>query len=153
MTEPEMAHWRLQHICEVCGRDEILTPTEAYAAGWDYPPRTGQFGVISPRTCPDCPMANTVWAALTLEQRSRADLSEAQLDVVARILAEPMSIMVDGQDASEPERVRISAPTMHELKPRMVELLFDGWRMTRMDKPVMEGNGIDVVVWFEREAR
>ncbi|SLH42134.1 Uncharacterised protein [Mycobacteroides abscessus subsp. massiliense] len=51
---------------------------------------------------------------------------------------------------TEPERVRISAPTMYELKPRIVALLADGWRMTRMDKPVMEGNGVDVVAWFER---
>ncbi|KAF0967284.1 hypothetical protein [Gordonia sp. YY1] len=51
---------------------------------------------------------------------------------------------------TEPERIRISAPTMYELKPRIVALLADGWRMTRMDKPVMEGNGVDVVAWFER---
>ena len=40
-------------------------------------------------------MSSTVWAALTLEQRKRQDLSEAQLDVVARILAEPMSITAE----------------------------------------------------------
>ncbi len=51
---------------------------------------------------------------------------------------------------TEPERIRISAPTMYELKPRIVALLADGWRMTRMDKPVAEGCGQDVVVWFER---
>lgn len=27
---------KLKHICEVCGRAEILTPEEAYRAGWDY---------------------------------------------------------------------------------------------------------------------
>lgn len=95
VTEPETAHWKLRHLCEVCGRDEILTPAEAYEAGWDYPPRMGQFGVVSPRTCPICPMTATVWAAITLEQRSREDLTDEQLDVVARILAEPMSIMVE----------------------------------------------------------
>lgn len=95
VTEPETAHWKLRHLCEVCGRDEILTPAEAFDAGWDYPPRMGQFGVVSPRTCPTCPMTATVWAALTLEQRSREDLTEEQLDVVARILSEPMSITVE----------------------------------------------------------
>ncbi|MGW4100635.1 hypothetical protein [Mycobacterium sp. NPDC004974] len=95
VSGPDLSHWRLRHVCEVCGRDEILTPAAAYEAGWDYPPRMGQFGVISPRTCPACPMAKTVWAALTLEQRSREDLTEEQLDVVARILAEPLSITVD----------------------------------------------------------
>ncbi|SKE69264.1 Uncharacterised protein [Mycobacteroides abscessus subsp. massiliense] len=51
---------------------------------------------------------------------------------------------------TEPERIRISASRMVELRPRIVELLADGWRMVRMDKPVMEGNGVDVVAWFER---
>ncbi|NOR99662.1 hypothetical protein [Mycobacteroides abscessus] len=51
---------------------------------------------------------------------------------------------------AEPERVSISAPSVYELRPRMRELLADGWRMVRMDKPVMEGNGDLVVAWFER---
>ncbi len=51
---------------------------------------------------------------------------------------------------TEPERIRISASRMVELKPRIAALLADGWTMTRMDKPVMEGNGVDVVAWFER---
>ncbi|SIE79083.1 hypothetical protein [Mycobacteroides abscessus] len=84
----------LRHICEVCGRTEILAPTEAYERGWDYPPRMGQFGVISPCTCPSCPMSETVWAALTLRGVAAEDLTDAQKDVVARILAEPASIMV-----------------------------------------------------------
>lgn len=39
---------KYKHICEVCGRCEILTPEEAFQAGWDYPPRMGFFGVLSP---------------------------------------------------------------------------------------------------------
>ena len=27
---------KLRHICEVCGREEVLTPEEAYSAGWDW---------------------------------------------------------------------------------------------------------------------
>jgi hypothetical protein len=42
-TEPQ---WR--HICEVCGVEEILTPSQAFDVGWDYPPRMGQFGVVGP---------------------------------------------------------------------------------------------------------
>lgn len=53
---------------------------------------------------------------------------------------------------TEPERIRISAPSMYELHPRMRELLDSGWVMVRMDKPVMEGCGQDLVVWFERAA-
>ena len=60
---------RLRHICEVCGRTENLTPQEAFDEGWDYPPRMGSFGIVSPRTCPDCSMMDTAWAALTLEAR------------------------------------------------------------------------------------
>ena len=37
------------HICEVCGRREILTPEEGYEKGWDYPPSTCSFGSIAPR--------------------------------------------------------------------------------------------------------
>jgi hypothetical protein len=98
VLESDTTHWRLRHLCEVCGRDEILTPAVAYERGWDYPPRMGQFGIVGPRTCGSCPMSETVWAALMLHGRSQEDLTEKQLDVVARILAEPMSIEVDRED-------------------------------------------------------
>ena len=35
---------KLIHICEVCGKTEILTPEEAFNEGWDYLPRMGGFG-------------------------------------------------------------------------------------------------------------
>lgn len=89
---------RLRHICEVCGKTEILTPAEAYEAGWDYPPRMGAFGVISPRTCPSCPMAGTVWAALVLDGYTENMLTDAQRETVARILGEPSSIMVRAEE-------------------------------------------------------
>ncbi|QQG95915.1 hypothetical protein HBE99_02735 [Mycobacteroides chelonae] len=54
---------------------------------------------------------------------------------------------------SEPERITISAATMFELRPQMLQLLADGWTMTRMDKPIAEGFGENVTAWFEREAR
>lgn len=54
---------------------------------------------------------------------------------------------------TKPGRIQISAPSMYELNPRMRALLDSGWRMTRMDKPVMEGGGQDVVAWFERKER
>ncbi|MEP9394364.1 hypothetical protein ABLE94_19210 [Gordonia sp. VNK1] len=95
LLEPEMAHWKLRHVCEVCGVEAVLTATEAFESGWDYPPRIGQFGVVGPRTCGSCPMSETVWAALVLRGTSADKLTDAQRDVVARILAEPMSIAVD----------------------------------------------------------
>lgn len=86
---------RLRHICEVCGKTEILTPAEAYKDGWDHPPRM-EFGVISPRTCPDCPNTATVWWAVAMDGLSEDMLSDHQREVVARILAEPASITVEG---------------------------------------------------------
>jgi|LakMenEpi03Aug12_release.lakeMendotaPanAssembly.Ray.scaffolds.fasta_scaffold893026_1 hypothetical protein len=88
-TEP-----RLRHICEVCNRTEILTPAAAFEAGWDYPPRMGAYGVVSPRTCGDCGMAGTVWAAVAMQGKGPDDLTDAQRATLARIAGEPESIMV-----------------------------------------------------------
>ena len=82
-----------KHICEVCGRSEILTPEEAFQAGWDYPPRMGFFGVLSPRTCPDCSLMDTVWAALVLKGMGPDDLTDAQKETLLRIVNEPDSVM------------------------------------------------------------
>lgn len=86
---------KLLHICEVCGKTEVLTPQDAYDAGWDYPPIMGQFGVVSPRKCPDCGIEGTVWAALTLQNKKPEELSEAQLQTLMRILGEPASILIE----------------------------------------------------------
>ncbi|WP_458317867.1 hypothetical protein [Mycolicibacterium brisbanense] len=92
---PETAHWKLRHVCEVCGKDEILTAAEAHAAGWDYPPRMGQFGIVGPRTCGSCPNTGTVWWAVAVDKLDEHMLSENQRETIARILAEPGSIMVE----------------------------------------------------------
>lgn len=83
----------LIHICEVCGVEEIITPSEAFNGGWDYPPRMGHFGVISPRTCGSCPMDGTVYWALMFEKKSVTELSDSQLKVIECIQAEPESIL------------------------------------------------------------
>jgi hypothetical protein len=85
---------RFRHVCEVCGRDEILCPDEAFAAGWDYPPRMGAFGVISPRLCPDCPTPETAWWMLMMERRSADALTDRQRSAVERMLSEPESLAV-----------------------------------------------------------
>jgi len=82
----------LRHICEICGKDEVLLPSEAFDSGWDYPPRMGHFGIISPRTCGDCPMDGTLWWALTSGARAQ-DLTEAQRATVERINGEPETIL------------------------------------------------------------
>ena len=89
---------KYKHICEVCGRTEVLTPEEAFEVGWDYPPRMGAFGIVSPRTCPDCSMMDTVWAALMLKHETPDDLTDDQKRTLLRIINEPDSIMPDGED-------------------------------------------------------
>ena len=86
---------KLLHICEVCGKKAVLTPEEAYNAGWDYPPLMGHFGIVSPRKCPDCRIGDTVWAAITLHKKDPETLTEEQIQTIMRILGEPESILVE----------------------------------------------------------
>ncbi|KUP22052.1 hypothetical protein AWJ19_21315 [Paenibacillus sp. DMB5] len=84
----------LRHVCEVCGKEEILTPKQAYNQGWDYPPGMGQFKIVSPRTCGDCGINGTLWWALNMEGQQPANLNKKQLRTLERILQEPESIKV-----------------------------------------------------------
>ena len=86
---------KLRHVCEVCGKEEVLTPDEAFEKGWDYPPRIGMFGVLSPRTCGDCAMADTIWWKLMYQNVKPEDLSDKDKLTLSRILNEPASILVD----------------------------------------------------------
>ena len=85
------------HWCESCGREELLTSHDAYEAGWDFPPRMGAWGVISPRTCPNCAIKTTVWWAIAIEKLSFLELTPHQLNVIGHILNE-----VDPGSGSEP---------------------------------------------------
>lgn len=84
---------KLIHICEVCGKTEILTPEEAFNEGWDYPPRMGDLGIVGPRTCGDCPINLTVWWALVVEKKRVSELSQQQKETIKRIQGEPESII------------------------------------------------------------
>ena len=84
---------KLIHICEVCGKTEILTPEEAFNEGWDYPPRMGSFAIVGPRTCGDCPRNLTVWWGLVSEKKSVLELSQQQRETIKRIQGEPASII------------------------------------------------------------
>lgn len=95
LSEQSLENKKFKHVCEVCGLEEMLTAEEAYNAGWDYPPFMGEFGVVSPRTCPICPMMATAWAALTLQQKTPDQLSDNQKKAVKRIIAEPFTILTD----------------------------------------------------------
>lgn len=85
---------KLRHICENCGKTEDLTSEEGFDAGWDYPPRMGSFGIISPRTCGDCGIQTTVWWALVTEKKEVKDLTPEQMATVVRIQNEPESILI-----------------------------------------------------------
>ena len=84
---------KLIHICEVCGKVKIMTSEQAFDEGWDYPPRMGSFGIVSPRTCGDCGMMETLWWALQSGAiKSVEDMTDDQKVVLARIQNEPASI-------------------------------------------------------------
>ena len=66
-----------------------LTLEEAYESGWDYPPFMSTYGVISVRTCPDCHVMETAWAALMLRKVPCEELTDSQKEVVRRINGKP----------------------------------------------------------------
>lgn len=76
------------HWCEVCRTEELLTSEEAFRDGWDFPPRSGAWGVVSPRTCGKCPMTASVWWAVAIDGYDQQQLSTQQHEVIARIKAE-----------------------------------------------------------------
>ncbi|MCW1051414.1 hypothetical protein OJ610_00895 [Streptococcus anginosus] len=84
---------KLRHICEICGREEVLDSDEAFELGWDYPPRSCSFGTVAARTCPNCTIEKTVWWALAMEGNSVQDLDDKQIKTLLRIMMEPESIM------------------------------------------------------------
>ena len=96
---------KLVHICEVCGREDLLTPEEAFREGWDYPPRLGAFGIVSPRTCAGCRIDKTAWWALCIENKTWKDLTPRQQEAVARIMSEPRSIIPSRADPLEATRL------------------------------------------------
>ena len=85
----EIVMHRYLYTCEICGKTAVMTAEEAYREGWDYPPYIGDYGVVGPRTCPDCPMMETAWAALTLENKEFTELSDKQKETIRRIQGEP----------------------------------------------------------------
>lgn len=89
----DMEHIRFWHYCEVCGKKELLTADEAFRQGWDYPPRMGKFGQISPRTCGNCLLADTLWMKLASEKKGVFVLTKRERETMERIQNEPESLM------------------------------------------------------------
>lgn len=83
---------KVLYTCEVCGKKELLTPEEGRVGGWDHPPHIGRLGMISPRTCRNCPVEETAWWAILVEGKTYDELSERHKETLSRIIAEPASI-------------------------------------------------------------
>lgn len=82
------------HICECCGKREILTSKEAFEQGWDYPGEGGlfpetAFRTAGPRTCGSCPITETLWWQLAVNKKKIHELSDHHRETLARILQEP----------------------------------------------------------------
>lgn len=86
---------KFNHICEVCQKQEILTPREGYENGWDYAPYMFPFGVISPRTCNECSIEKTVYWQIAVNHKAISDLTDTQKETIKRIYNEPDSILVN----------------------------------------------------------
>ena len=93
---------RFEHECEVCGLTENLTPSEAFGTGWDYPPGMGVVGVLSARTCPNCPISKTLWWSLAIENKPSADLAADEIALIERIQGEPEFFKSIGIDTQRP---------------------------------------------------
>lgn len=83
----------LVHICEVCGTEKVMTSDEAFEDGWDYPPRMGAFGVLSARTCGNCPINRTLWWRLAVDKVDPSTLTAADVALVERVQNEPQSLL------------------------------------------------------------
>lgn len=55
----------------------------------------GAFGIVSQRTCSNCPISKIVWWKIAVERRDPNSLSDDDKTVIERILHEPESILVD----------------------------------------------------------
>lgn len=53
----------------------------------------GSFGIVSPRTCGNCPINLTAWWALVCEKKAVAELSQKQSETIKKIQGEPECIM------------------------------------------------------------
>ena len=88
-----------KYICEKCGRTGYYRdPEQAFLEGWDIPPHMGKYGVVSPRTCPDCDMTDTLWWKMRMEYRDVRELNEEEREVLRRILNEPESLQANPEE-------------------------------------------------------
>lgn len=90
----ETEHIKFWHYCEVCGKKELLTADEAFKQGWDYPPRMYQYrNILTPRTCGNCLIADTLCIKLLTGKKTFFDLTESEKETLERIKNEPESLL------------------------------------------------------------
>lgn len=83
-----------EHVCEVCGKREVLLPEKGFLAGWDHAPYMYPFKVLSPRTCNDCSIEDTVYWQIAGRQKTFSDLTDNQKKTLERIYNDPDSILI-----------------------------------------------------------
>lgn len=86
-------------ICENCETQKAYPWNDegfknAFNDGWDYPPLTGEFGIVSPRTCGKCNVISTVWWELEACGTPVEKLSDNHKKTLDRISNEPESIKI-----------------------------------------------------------
>lgn len=85
------------HYCEVCGAKEFISAQEAFDKGWDYPPNIGHFGMLSPRTCGNCLIKDTLFWKINTSGKlpivCEGDLTPEELVTWRRIKGEPESLL------------------------------------------------------------
>lgn len=89
------------HYCEVCGKKEFIIAQDAFDSGWDYPPNTGHFGLLGPRTCGSCSLKDTLFWRVNTDKKMpfpivvEEALTSEELVAWRRIKAEPKSLPVE----------------------------------------------------------
>jgi hypothetical protein len=78
---------KYKYECEACGRVDECPEEEAYQAGWDYPPFVGAWGIVSPRTCPNCLIDQSAYWYL-LNRQENDPIPENHVKTLLRILEE-----------------------------------------------------------------
>ena len=89
---------RYWHICNGCGKQELLSSKDAFGQGWDYPGPDGVyksalnygFGMIAPRTCGNCGISSDeLYLGLVMQE----EIGNHRRDMIERIQNEPWSLL------------------------------------------------------------
>lgn len=103
---------RFLHVCDGCGKREILSSREAFEQGWDYPGPDGiyknkpgyGFGVLAPRTCGQCTIDKSLYWKLIVDKDALSYMKQEEIaKALERIRNEPMSLIIDEDEKNEPQ--------------------------------------------------